>query len=80
MTQEQFETELHKLGLIRHKPYGNYVFHDSSDDSIFSDDILSINVEYCYDDIFMFYPEDIDEHEYSNIIAAFTKHKGWRLV
>ena len=81
MTMEQFEAKLHELGLIRHKPDGNYVFRvEPGDDSIFSDGLLSINIEYCFDDIFMFYAEDIDEHEYDNIITAFTKHKGWRLV
>lgn len=80
MTQEQFEAKLHELGLIRHKPDGNYIFHDSSDDSVFSDGCLSINLEYCYDDIFMFYPEDLSEHEYDDIIAAFKQHTGWKAI
>lgn len=79
MTQEQFEAELNKLGLIRHKPDGNYIFHDGAD-SVFNNGILSINLEYCYDDIFMFYPEDIGEHEYDGIIAAFKQHQGWKAV
>ena len=78
MTQKQFEAKLHELGLIK-KPAGNYVFHDGAD-SVFGDGPLSINLEYCYDDIFMFYPEDIGEHEYDSIIAAFEQHKGWKTV
>lgn len=80
MTQQQFETALNNLGLVK-KSSGNYVFRVySGDDSIFTDGCLSNSVEYCFDDIFMFYPEDIGEHEYDNIIAVFKQHKGWEVV
>jgi hypothetical protein len=80
MTQQQFETALDNLGLVK-KSSGNYVFRvKPGDDSIFSDGLLSINIEYCYDDIFMFYPDDISQNESDNIITAFKQHKGWEVV